>query len=53
LIESEFQDVEGPEARRSSHVVQAIDHAAGKLGLGLDVTHQQLAVSAQSAGYLS
>src|SRR6266536_2146717 len=55
MIEREFQDAEGAEAVRFSHgyfgfVVEALDHAAGKLLFGLEIVEQQWAVSAQHAG---
>src|ERR1700682_3094705 len=57
MIERKFQDTEGAKAIRSSHgyfgfVVQALDHAAGKLLSGLEIVEQQGTVSAQRAGDL-
>ena len=57
MKEGEFEDAVGAEAVRFSRsdfglVVQALDHAAGKLFFGLEVVEQKFAVSAQSASDL-
>jgi hypothetical protein len=57
VIEREFKDAESAEAVRSSHgyfgfVVQALDHAAGKLLFGLEIVQQQRAMGAQCPGDL-
>jgi hypothetical protein len=55
VIEREFGDTEGAKSVRFSHgdfnfVVEALDDAAGKLLLGLEVVENQLAVGAEHFG---